>query len=30
VHIYFDNDGEGAAPHDARRLGRLLDPARFA
>lgn len=25
VHVYFDNDGEGAAPRDARRLMSLLE-----
>jgi uncharacterized protein YecE (DUF72 family) len=28
VHVYFDNDAEGAAPRDALRLIRLLDQAR--
>ena len=26
VHVYFDNDGEGAAPRDALRLETLLEP----
>lgn len=25
VHVYFDNDGEGAAPRDALKLGALLE-----
>jgi len=28
VHVYFDNDAEGAAPRDALRLIRLLEEAR--
>jgi uncharacterized protein YecE (DUF72 family) len=28
VHVYFDNDGEGAAPWDAQRLIALLEPTR--
>ena len=27
VHVYFDNDGEGAAPWDAQRLRAMLEPA---
>ena len=27
VHVYFDNDARGHAPHDAKALLRLLDPA---
>ena len=28
VHIYFDNDAEGAAPKDAKRLMRILAPSK--
>ena len=28
VHAYFDNDAEGAAPHNARALLEMLDPIR--
>jgi len=30
VHVYFDNDAEGAAPRDALRLRQLVEDRRSA